>query len=79
MSALEKTIKRRHFPVRVKLSAVRDRLIGELDFTEVLIKYGVSSSTFRGWLNKYKSRVMSEESYINAYLYLCMILKLYYR
>lgn len=63
MSELEKIIKRRHFPVRVKLSAVRDRLIEELDFSEVLMKYGVSSSTFQGWLNKYKSRVMSEESY----------------
>lgn len=63
MSELEKIIKRRHFPVRVKLSAVRDRLIEELDFSEVLIKYNVGSSTFQGWLNKYKSRVMSEESY----------------
>ena len=63
MSELEKIIKRRHFPVRVKLSAVRDRLIEELDFSEVLIKYNVCSSTFQGWLNKYKSRVLSEESY----------------
>lgn len=63
MSELEKIIKRRHFPVRVKLSAVRDRLIKELDFSEVLIKYNIGSSTLQGWLNKYKSRVISEESY----------------
>lgn len=63
MSELAKIIKHRHFPVRVKLSAVRDRLIEELDYAEVLSKYDVSSSTFHGWLTKYKPRVMSEASY----------------
>lgn len=63
MSELPKIVKRRHFPVRVKLSAVLDRLIEELDYAEVLSKYDVSSSTFEGWLRKYKQRVMSEESY----------------
>ena len=68
MSELEKIIKRRHFPVRVKLSAVRDRLIEELDFSEVLIKYNVCSSTFQGWLNKYKSGCCLKKV-TNAYLY----------
>ncbi len=63
MSELPKIVKRRHFPARVKLSAVLDRLIEELDYAEVLSKYDVSSSTFEGWLRKYKQRVMSEESY----------------
>lgn len=63
MSELSKIVKRRHFPVRVKLSAVRDRLIEELDYAEVLNKYDIISSTFEGWLRKYKQRVMSEESY----------------
>lgn len=63
MSELPKSLHRRHFPVRVKLSAVRDRVIHELDYSEVLEKYGVSSSTFGDWLRKYKPRVMSEESY----------------
>jgi len=62
MSESLKIIKRNHYPVRVRLSAVRDRLINELDYAEVLTKYGVSSSTFGNWLKKYK-RVMSEESY----------------
>ena len=62
MSESLKIIKRNHYPVRVRLSAVRDRLINELDYAEVLTKYGVSSSTFGTWLKKYK-RVMSEESY----------------
>ena len=63
MSELVKIIKHRHFPVRVKLSAVRDRLIEELDYAEVLSKYDVSSYTFHGWFTKYKPRVMSEASY----------------
>lgn len=63
MSESLKIIKRNHYPVRVRLSAVRDRLINELDYAEVLTKYGVSSSTFGNWLKKYKPRVMSEESY----------------
>ena len=75
MSESLKIIKRNHYPVRVRLSAVRDRLINELDYAEVLTKYGVSSSTFGNWLKKYK-RVMSEA--INAYLYRSMIPKLYY-
>ena len=62
MSESLKIIKRNHYPVRVRLSAVRDRLINELDYAEVLTKYGVSSSTFGNWLKKYK-RAMSEESY----------------
>ena len=62
MSESLKIIKRNHYPVRVRLSAVRDRLINELDYAEVLTKYGVSSSTFGNWLKTYK-RVMSEESY----------------
>ena len=62
MSESLKITKRNHYPVRVRLSAVRDRLINELDYAEVLTKYGVSSSTFGNWLKKYK-RVMSEESY----------------
>ena len=62
MSESLKIIKRNHYPVRVRLSAVRDRLINELDYAEVLTKYGVSSSTFGNWLKKYK-RVMSAESY----------------
>ena len=62
MSESLKIIKRNHYPVRVRLSAVRDRLINELDYAEVLTKYGVSSSTFGNWLKKYK-RVMSEGSY----------------
>ena len=62
MSESLKIIKRNHYPVRVRLSAVRDRLINELDYAEVLTKYGVSSSTFGNWLKKYK-RVTSEESY----------------
>ncbi len=63
MSELSKPIHRRHFPVRVKLSAVRDRVIHELDYSEVLEKYSVSSSTFGDWLRKYKPRIMSEESH----------------
>ena len=63
MSESLKIIKRNHYPVRVRLSAVRDRLINELDYAEVLTKYGGSSSTFGNWLKKYKPRVMSEESY----------------
>ena len=62
MSESLKIIKRNHYPVRVRLSAVRDRLINELDYAEVLTKYGVSSSTFGNWLKKYK-RFMSQESY----------------
>ena len=62
MSESLKIIKRNHYPVRVRLSAVRDRLINELDYAEVLTKDGVSSSTFGNWLKKYK-RVRSEESY----------------
>ena len=76
MSESLKIIKRNHYPVRVRLSAVRDRLINELDYAEVLTKYGVSSSTFGNWLKKYK-RVMSEESYKRLSLS-SMIPKLYY-
>ena len=61
MSESLKIIKRNHYPVRVRLSAVRDRLINELDYAEVLTKYGVSSSTFGNWLKKYKidNKIMS--------------------
>lgn len=46
MSESLKIIKRNHYPVRVRLSAVRDRLINELDYAEVLTKYGVSFFNF---------------------------------
>ena len=59
MSESLKIIKRNHYPVRVRLSAVRDRLINELDYAEVLTKYGVSSSTFGNWLKKYKRLSLS--------------------
>ena len=54
-------VRRRYYPVKTKLSAVRDRLIDEIGYAEVLAKYDVSPSTFHGWLHKYKSRVLSEE------------------
>ena len=66
MSESLKIIKRNHYPVRVRLSAVRDRLINELDYAEVLTKYGVSSSTFGNWLKKYKPRVMSELEHLRT-------------
>ena len=59
MSESLKIIKRNHYPVRVRLSAVRDRLINELDYAEVLTKYGVSSSTFGNWLKSYKRLSLS--------------------
>ena len=37
MSESLKIIKRNHYPVRVRLSAVRDRLINELDYAEVYV------------------------------------------
>jgi len=50
----------RYFPVRVKLSAVRDRYLNELGYNEVLSKYGISGSTFGGWATRYKERVLQE-------------------
>ncbi len=47
MSELLKVAKHRRFPVRVKLSAVRERLLDELGFAEVLIKYDVSFLIFQ--------------------------------
>lgn len=50
----------RYFPVRVKLSAVRDRYLNELGYKEVLFKYGVSGAAFNGWATRYKERVLQE-------------------
>lgn len=50
----------RYFPVRVKLSAVRDRYLNELGYKEVLSKYGISGSTFNDWATRYKERVLQE-------------------
>ena len=54
------SVRRRYYPVKTKLSAVRDRVINEMGYAEVLSKYEVKPSTFHVWLHKYKSRVLSE-------------------
>lgn len=56
-------VRRRYYPVKTKLSAVRDRVINEMGYAEVLSKYEVKPSTFHVWLHKYKSRVLSEEQH----------------
>ncbi len=61
------SVRRRYYPVKTKLSAVRDRVINEMGSAEVLSKYEVKPSTFHVWLHKYKSRVLSENN-TNAYL-----------
>lgn len=57
------SVRRRYYPVKTKLSAVRDRVINEMGYAEVLSKYEVKPSTFHVWLHKYKSRVLSEEQH----------------
>ena len=57
------TVRRRYYPVKTKLSAVRDRVINEIGYAEVLAKYEIKPSTFHGWLHKYKSRVLAEEQH----------------
>ena len=57
------SVRRRYYPVKTKLSAVRDRVINEMGYAEVLAKYEVKPSTFHVWLHKYKSRVLSEEQH----------------
>ncbi len=56
-------VRRRYYAVKTKLSAVRDRVINEIGYAEVLAKYEVKPSTFHVWLHKYKSRVLSEEQH----------------
>ncbi|MFR1240550.1 MAG: hypothetical protein ACLSDJ_05255 [Butyricimonas faecihominis] len=56
-------VRRRYYAVKTKLSAVRDRVINEMGYAEVLAKYEVKPSTFHVWLHKYKSRVLSEEQH----------------
>ena len=56
-------VRRRYYAVKTKLSAVRDRIINEMGYAEVLAKYEVKPSTFHVWLHKYKSRVLSEEQH----------------
>ena len=56
-------VRRRYYAVKTKLSAVRDRVINEMGYAEVLSKYEVKPSTFHVWLHKYKSRVLSEEQH----------------
>ena len=51
------SVRRRYYPVKTKLSAVRDRVINEMGYAEV------KPSTFHVWLHKYKSRVLSEEQH----------------
>ena len=57
------TVRRRYYPVKTKLSAVRDRVINEIGYAEVLAKYEIKPSTFHGWLHKYKSRVLAKEQH----------------
>ena len=57
------TVRRRYYPVKTKLSAVRDQVINEIGYAEVLAKYEIKPSTFHGWLHKYKSRVLAEEQH----------------
>ena len=46
------SVRRRYYPVKTKLSAVRDRVINEMGYAEVLSKYEVKPSTFHVWLHK---------------------------
>jgi transposase len=41
--------------VELKLKAVKEYLYGETTLEKISCKYGVGTSTFRGWLLKYKS------------------------
>lgn len=63
MSELSTYIPRRHFPAWMKLSAIRDRLINKLDFSESSRETRPQFFPAEDWLRKYKSRIMSKESY----------------
>lgn len=62
MSELLKQKKgRRYIPLKLKLAAVRSYVLQELSYSEVHQKYGVSSSTFARWLERYKLEILSLE------------------
>lgn len=62
MSELLKQKKgRRYIPLKLKLAAVRSYVLQELSNSEVHRKYGVSSSTFSRWLERYKLEILSLE------------------
>ena len=74
MSVKRRNVTTSRHSIEEKLSAVRQRMYGELSFQDVLERYGVCGSTLSEWLRKYRDEVLRLErekgippDFVNAY------------
>ena len=61
MSVKRRNVTTSRHSIEEKLSAVRQRMYGELSFQEVLDRYGGCGSTLSEWLRKYRDEVLRLE------------------
>ena len=61
MSVKRRNVTTSRHSIEEKLSAVRQRMYGELSFQDVLERYGVCGSTLSEWLRKYRDEVLRLE------------------